>query len=108
MEQTSAPPQLEMSRRYSTLNFTDWRTLPSCRTSQRQSPAASSPSFFELCVRHGDNGTVDVADHGFSADDFTYAHGPNLRFVADLTPDGPKARNALPGGNAVWAPVKTR
>ncbi|HZI41910.1 MAG TPA: alpha-L-fucosidase [Gemmatimonadaceae bacterium] len=33
---------------YSTLNLTDCRTLPSCTTSQRQSPDASSPRVFEL------------------------------------------------------------
>jgi alpha-L-fucosidase len=33
---------------YSTLNLTDCRTLPSCTTSQRQSPDASGPSVLEL------------------------------------------------------------
>ncbi|HEY7234059.1 MAG TPA: alpha-L-fucosidase [Gemmatimonadaceae bacterium] len=33
---------------YSTLNLTDCKTLPSCTTSQRQSPEASGPSVFEL------------------------------------------------------------
>jgi alpha-L-fucosidase len=33
---------------YSTLNLTDCRTLPSCTTSQRQSPDASAPRVFEL------------------------------------------------------------
>jgi alpha-L-fucosidase len=33
---------------YSTLNLTDCKTLPSCTTSQRQSPDASGPSVFEL------------------------------------------------------------
>jgi penicillin amidase len=61
-------------------------------------PLASDPTFPGGFPRHGDDGTVDVGDRGFSTDDFSYAHGPNLRFVADLTPEGPKARNALPGG----------
>ena len=33
---------------YSTLNLTDCKTLPSCTTSQRQSPDASEPSVFVL------------------------------------------------------------
>src|SRR5436309_7741434 len=43
---------------YSTLNFTDCRTFPSCTTSQRQSPDASSPSILELCVRQGEPPTL--------------------------------------------------
>jgi penicillin amidase len=65
--------------------------IDSLRVPLAQDPAGDFP-------RHGDNGTVDVGDHGFSTDDFSYAHGPNLRFVVDLDPAGPKAKNALPGG----------
>src|SRR4051794_18877298 len=49
---------MNVVRSYSTLNLTDCSTFPSCTTSQRQSPAASSPRFFELHVRHGDPLTV--------------------------------------------------
>ncbi len=49
--------------------------------------------------RHGDNGTVDVAPHGLSTTNFTQEDlGPAIRFVSELDPAGPKARNALPGG----------
>ncbi len=50
--------------------------------------------------RHGDNGTVDVGQHGISTTDYTYEDlGPAIRFVAELDPvNGPTARNALPGG----------
>ncbi len=49
--------------------------------------------------RHGDNGTVDVAGHGLDLTNFTQEdNGPAIRFVAELDPAGPKARNALPGG----------
>lgn len=50
--------------------------------------------------RPGTIGTVDVAGYAFGeADyDFTSTHGPAMRFVCELTPEGPKARNVLPGG----------
>ncbi len=55
--------------------------------------------------RHGDVGTVDVGSHSFStANNFTYANGPAIRFVAELTKTGPVARNALPGG-AIYDPA---
>jgi penicillin amidase len=48
--------------------------------------------------RHGDDGTVDVGPHGLSLTDYTYVHGPAIRFGADLNPAGITAQNALPGG----------
>lgn len=48
--------------------------------------------------RHGDDGTVDVAGHGLSATNYTYADGAAIRFVAEVFPDGPRAKNVLPGG----------
>jgi penicillin amidase len=56
--------------------------------------ASEAPGF----PRHGDNGTVDVGGHNLDGMDFTYAHGPQVRFVVELDPKGPKAKNALPGG----------
>ena len=49
---------------------------------------------------------MDVGGYGLPAKlddkaDFTYSHGPTQRFVIDMDPRGPVARNALPGGN-VW------
>src|SRR5438034_3157851 len=46
--------RFRIGRDYSTLNFTDCRTLPSWTTSHRQSPAGFSPRVFELCVRQGE------------------------------------------------------
>ena len=34
----------------------------------------------------------DVATFRFSTDDFSYAHGPQVRFVVDLDPKGPQKR----------------
>lgn len=48
--------------------------------------------------RHGGIGTVDVAGHVMRTDDFTNDHGAAMRFVCEMTPNGPKARNVLPGG----------
>ncbi|HQY61464.1 MAG TPA: penicillin acylase family protein, partial [Polyangiaceae bacterium] len=49
--------------------------------------------------RHGGDGTVDVAGHGIEDDDYSYASGASIRFVAELDPvKGPIARNVIPGG----------
>ncbi len=49
--------------------------------------------------RPGGIGTVDVADYGFSDDDFTFRSGASIRFVSELAPDpGPISRNVVPGG----------
>lgn len=48
--------------------------------------------------RHGGNGTVDVGNHGLSTTDFSYSEGPSMRFVCDLGPNGPTARDVIPGG----------
>jgi penicillin G amidase len=58
--------------------------------------------------RHGDRFNIDAADFDFAAvgqaPDFTYGAGPTQRFVVDLDPSGPKAFNALPGGE-IWNPI---
>ncbi|MCU0685273.1 MAG: penicillin acylase family protein, partial [Polyangiaceae bacterium] len=49
--------------------------------------------------RHGGAGTVDVADPGFSDDNYTFRSGAAIRFVCELDPvKGPVARNVVPGG----------
>ncbi len=69
-------------------------------------PQASDKTFPKGFPRAGDSFGVDNSDFTFNValgDDprFTYNHGPSQRFVIDLDPAGPKAFNALPGGN-VW------
>ncbi len=61
-------------------------------------PQKDDPKYGAGFPRHGGNGTVDVGYHGISTDDFTYAAGPAIRFVCELDPGGPRARNVLPGG----------
>jgi penicillin amidase len=52
--------------------------------------------------RHGDIGTVDAAGDSIDIGDYTYDHGPAIRFVAELDPkNGPRARNVLPGGEVL-------
>jgi penicillin amidase len=51
--------------------------------------------------RHGDIGTVDAAGDSIDIGDFSYNHGPAIRFVAELDPKGPHARNILPGGETL-------
>jgi penicillin amidase len=63
-----------------------------------QIPNATDPVYPHGFPRHGFFGTVDVAALA-SDTDFSYSHGPAIRFVCDLDPaTGPHAKNALPGG----------
>lgn len=48
--------------------------------------------------RGGANLTVDVASTGGNTTDFTYGGGPQMRFYAELSPDGVVSENSLPGG----------
>jgi penicillin amidase len=50
--------------------------------------------------RHGDNHVVDASFTGYDVEDFTYGSGPVQRLVVEMTPDGPRAWNALPGGQS--------
>lgn len=69
-------------------------------------PATSDTVFPLGFPRHGDGWNVDVG--GFptpkvldATTSFTYSHGPTQRFVIEMDPKGPIAKNVLPGGN-VW------
>lgn len=49
--------------------------------------------------RHGDLGAVDPGNFSiYGATSFTYGSGASQRLVVEMTPDGPIARNAIPGG----------
>lgn len=66
-------------------------------------PPSSDPVFGGGFPRHGDMYAVDASNYGFvrglnSNFNFRYGSGPVQRFVAEMTPDGPVIRNALPGG----------
>jgi penicillin amidase len=68
-------------------------------------PPPSDKIFPNGFPRHGDSFGVDSSDFSFvglsSKPAFNYVHGPSQRFVIDMDPSGPKAFNALPGGN-IW------
>ncbi|MCA1665496.1 MAG: penicillin acylase family protein, partial [Myxococcales bacterium] len=66
-----------------------------------QIPLKSEPKYASGFPRHGDIGTVDAAGDSIDIGDFTYNHGPAMRFVAELDPKGPRARNILPGGEVL-------
>jgi penicillin amidase len=71
-------------------------------------PLQSDPKYPTGFPRKGASETVDpggpipTSSGGFY--NFTYAHGPGIRFVADMDPAGPRARNVIPGGE-VFDPV---
>lgn len=72
-------------------------------------PPAGDTVFPNGFPRHGDGYNVDVGSYydrpaSLDAVDFTYSEGPVQRFVIDVSPDGPAARNVTPGG-AVWDPA---
>lgn len=48
--------------------------------------------------RPGANGTVDVGPHSLSSGRYSFGFGAAMRFVCEMTPSGPRAKNALPGG----------
>ena len=70
-------------------------------------PPAGDKTFPSGFPRHGDSFCIDASQFTYPAagtpPDFTYGAGPTQRFVVDLDPSGPKAVNALPGGN-IWYP----
>lgn len=69
-------------------------------------PSFQDETFADGFPRPGDMYAVDASNFSLTQAldddlDFTYASGPTQRFVVELHPSGPVARNALPGG-AVW------
>jgi penicillin amidase len=66
-----------------------------------QIPLKTDTTYPNGFPRHGDIGTVDAASDSIDIGDFSYNHGPAIRFVADLDPKGPHARNILPGGETL-------
>lgn len=64
-------------------------------------PTPSDPMFPDGFPRHGDRGVVDAANFGvFDFEKIDYGSGPQQRLVVEMTPEGPVAVNALPGGNS--------
>lgn len=65
-------------------------------------PVEADPTFPDGFPRPGDNFGIDAASYSiWSVDDFSYATGPVQRVVVEMTPDGPRAWNAIPGGQSM-------
>ncbi|MFW6049677.1 MAG: penicillin acylase family protein [Myxococcota bacterium] len=65
-------------------------------------PKPDDPDFPDGFPRHGDRHVVDASNFGvFNVDGFSYGSGPQQRNVVVMTPDGPEAYNALPGGQSI-------
>jgi penicillin amidase len=62
-------------------------------------PAPGNAVFPGGYPRPGDNFGVDASAFGMSnPEKFSYENGPVQRLVVEMTPEGPRAWNALPGG----------
>ncbi|MBK9036999.1 MAG: penicillin acylase family protein [Myxococcales bacterium] len=62
-------------------------------------PAAMDATFPDGFPRHGDLGAVDPGNYGiYGTTNFSFGSGASQRLVVEMTPAGPVARNALPGG----------
>lgn len=48
----------------------------------------------------GGSDTINVADFGLLGNDFNFGHGPNMRFTAELSPDGVRSENVIAGGQS--------
>ncbi|MCZ7681627.1 MAG: penicillin acylase family protein [Sandaracinaceae bacterium] len=63
-------------------------------------PPEGSSEFPLGFPRHGDYGAVDVGNFGMGGERFTHGSGASQRVVVEMTPDGPRPFNALPGGQS--------
>ncbi len=62
-------------------------------------PPVGSTEFPLGFPRHGDFGAVDVGNFSLTnGERFTHGSGASQRLVVEMTPQGPRAFNALPGG----------
>lgn len=64
-------------------------------------PVPLDPMFRNGFPRQGDRDVVDASGFGmFSLFQRDYGSGPQQRLVVEMTPEGPRAVTALPGGNS--------
>ena len=62
-------------------------------------PPEGDATFPEGFPRHGDLGAVDPGNFGINGTtNFSFGSGASQRLVVEMTPAGPVARNAIPGG----------
>ncbi len=64
-------------------------------------PTPDDAMFPDGFPRHGDRDVVDASNFGvFDFERIDYGSGPQQRLVVEMSPTGPTAWNALPGGNS--------
>jgi penicillin amidase len=61
-------------------------------------PRTNDPMFPNGFPRGGGIDVVNASEPGTDDFDFAYHDGPSQRFIVDMDPTGPRALNALPGG----------
>ncbi len=64
-------------------------------------PTPTDATFPDGFPRHSDLGAVDPGNFGiYGATNFSFGSGASQRLVVEMTPAGPIARNAIPGGQS--------
>lgn len=65
-------------------------------------PASNDETYPNGFPRHGDWGNVDPGNFGlWNTTSFSFGSGASQRLVVEMTPDGPLAFNAIPGGQSI-------
>jgi penicillin amidase len=65
-------------------------------------PPADDPMYPDGFPRHGDMWAVDACNFGlWNGSNFSYGSGPVQRLVVEMSPEGPRAFNAIPGGQSI-------
>ncbi len=76
--------------------------VPQPGTDRLSIPTPDDPDFPDGFPRHGDRDVVDASGFSpFALERFSYGSGPQQRLVVEMTPDGPRVWNALPGGQVL-------
>ncbi|MFH2008746.1 MAG: penicillin acylase family protein [bacterium] len=83
-----------------TVRFNDMMGLAAFGMDIFSIPPLDDPTFPDGFPRHGDAYAVDACNFSlWTQNNYAYSGGPSQRLVAEMTPHGPRAWNALPGGN---------
>lgn len=64
-------------------------------------PPTTDPAFPRGFPRPGGIDVVDASGPGLGGGDYSFGSGASQRFSVELGPDGPRAFNALPGGQTI-------
>lgn len=76
--------------------------LPTLGTDILSIPREGDATYPNGFPRHGDYGAVDPGQYGlWNTTRFTFGSGASQRLVVEVTPEGPIAFNALPGGQSI-------